>query len=263
MAGSRYQYSIPAASLRLKERRIPVRPAVLFKDEKIREIARTRAERTAGNLDRTPTMWKMLAGEPEEPVYTYLIGTQEKTDGYLVFQQDKAPGGYNVRVRDMAALSYESIRRLWSFLATHAAQSREIRWSGPAVEPLLWPLPEPFPKVVYPEFWMLRIVNASRSLELRGYPKEVTAELHLEIEDDCIEVNNGRIVLHVADGTAQTKEGGSGDLRISIRHLAALYSGLLDPWQLRDAGKIEGSAESLSTAARVFAGPEPWMPDNF
>ena len=33
--------------------------------------------------------------------------------------------------------------------------------------------------------------------------------------------------------------------------------------ELESAGLLEGSAEALASAARIFAGPQPWMPDHF
>jgi predicted acetyltransferase len=70
-------------------------------------------------------------------------------------------------------------------------------------------------------------------------------------------------VLNVERGAADVKRGGRGELRCGIRGLAPLYSGLFSPPALQQLGWIDGPREALSSAARAFAGPEPWMPEIF
>jgi predicted acetyltransferase len=59
------------------------------------------------------------------------------------------------------------------------------------------------------------------------------------------------------------RAGGRGELRLDVRGLAPLFSGLVAPADLAVAGLVEGPAAALDVAQRLFAGPEPWMPDFF
>jgi predicted acetyltransferase len=163
----------------------------------------------------------------------------------------------------MAALTAEAGKRLWSFLALHSSQCRDIYWRGPSVDPLLRLVPNPEYRVVLKEFWMLRLINVPKALELRGYPKDTKAELHIEVADDILTANNGRFILHVNSGKAEVAEGGRGDMRIDVRDLAPLYSGMVTPAQLQALGAIEATTEAVTAASALFAGPEPWMPDSF
>jgi predicted acetyltransferase len=87
--------------------------------------------------------------------------------------------------------------------------------------------------------------------------------LHLDIRDDVLPANNGRIVLHIADGKAEVQAGGTGRIRLDIRHLASLYSGFFAPTDLVARGLLEAPEEDLALLTAAFAGPRPWMPDMF
>jgi predicted acetyltransferase len=113
---------------------------------------------------------------------------------------------------------------------------------------------------------MLRVVHVAKALAARGYPDGVEGELHLEVRDDVLPANQGRYMVRVAGGRGEVTPGGRGELKLDVRGLAALYAGYLAPAALRAIGflEVEGAGEAvLATAARVFAGPEPWMPDFF
>jgi predicted acetyltransferase len=113
------------------------------------------------------------------------------------------------------------------------------------------------------ERWLLRIVDVSKALERRGYPAQIDAELHLEIQDRVLLENNGKFVLNVSGGRGEVTPGGRGDLQLDIRGLAPLYTGLFTPEQLQQVGQISGSHEALTIAAQIFTGSEPWMSDHF
>jgi predicted acetyltransferase len=87
--------------------------------------------------------------------------------------------------------------------------------------------------------------------------------VHLDVSDPLIAENAGRFVLSVRDGAATVEPGGRGDVRCDVRGLAPLYTGMFRPAELSRMGWITGSAEAIAAAARVFAGPEPWMPEYF
>ena len=111
--------------------------------------------------------------------------------------------------------------------------------------------------------WMVRLLDVPAALRARGYPRGLEAELHLEVKDDVLPENDGRLVLRVADGVGAVSAGGEGRLALDVRGLAALYTGHLSPDQLAATGLLSGTAEDRAAASPVFAGPAPWMPDFF
>ena len=57
--------------------------------------------------------------------------------------------------------------------------------------------------------------------------------------------------------------GGDGNVRLDVRALAPIYTGFTTPRALRSQGRIDGDERSLAALGAIFAGPLPWMQDEF
>jgi len=261
-AGNACRFSLPTLSLTPGDR-LPIRPLALTEHEPFQDLYRQQAQITNGNLDRNAAIWQRILQPPAEIIHAYGIGPDTQPAGYVVFDQKPGAKGYNLQVRDLVILTPAAGRTLWTFFADHRSLASEITWKGPAVEPLLALLSEQTYQVVHLERWLMRIVDVPKALALRGYPAGMDTELHLEVQDDLLPENNGRFILAVSQGQGQVTPGGQGDLKLHVRGLAPLYSGLLTPQQLQAIGHLEATTTALSAAAQIFAGSEPWMPDHF
>jgi len=261
-AGNACHFSLPTLSLTPCDR-LPIRPLDLDDHGPFQNLYRQRAQVTNGNLDRNTAIWKRVLQPPEEIIHAYGIGPDTQPAGYVVFNQKPAAKGYNLQVRDLVILTPAAGRALWTFFADHRSLASEITWKGPAIEPLLALLSEQTYQVTHLERWLIRIVDVPKALALRGYPAGLETELHLAVQDDLLPENNGRFILVVSQGQGKVTPGGRGDLKLQVRGLAPLYSGLFTPHQLQAIGQLEATSTALSAAAQIFAGPEPWMPDHF
>ena len=110
---------------------------------------------------------------------------------------------------------------------------------------------------------MLRLVDVKAALEARGYRSGVSAEVHLDIQDDLFPENSGKKRLVISDGGAEVTGGGDGRIRLDVRGLAALYTGHLSAHDLAVTSLIDASDGDLESLGAVFAGPAPWMADMF
>ena len=267
-AGTHCSYEMPLSRIELKDRPTPLRKVTFSDgdggDNSFRHLAAKRARLTNGNLERNEGMWERIVTVPEKTMFTYLIGDENAPEGFVIFYQDaRRPDPIKLYVRDMVALSPPAARSLWTFFYDHRAAAQSVNWVGPANDPLL-NLPSEFDAKVNKQYrWMLRIVDVKKALSERGYPAGVEGELHLDIQDDVLPANHGRFVMKVADSHAEVEAGGRGDLRIDIRGLAPLYSGLFPPSLLQSTGQLEADERTLALASQIFVGPEPWMPDIF
>jgi predicted acetyltransferase len=229
------------------------------------DVYRQRAERDSGNLDRNRAIWERVTSprDGEKAIYAYVVGDESHPEGYVVFSQPEREGHYDLFIRDLVALTPGAIRRLLTFFADHSSMARELIWCGPLADPVACLLPEQDHRLKHWERWMMRVVDVRQALAMRGYPDGMEAELHFELADDLLPENQGRIVLHVSQGRGEVTGGGRGELKLEVSRLAPLYSGFLSPQQLAAIGFLSGPPAALATAARLFAGPEPWMPDFF
>jgi predicted acetyltransferase len=67
----------------------------------------------------------------------------------------------------------------------------------------------------------------------------------------------------VTGGSGKVTQGGRGEMELDVRGLAPLFTGFFTPFELKSVGLLAAGPAALAAAARIFAGPEPWMPDYF
>ncbi|MCD8488724.1 MAG: GNAT family N-acetyltransferase [Desertifilum sp.] len=243
--------------LRQSDRTLPVERLPL-EIESFSALYTQWAKQNPGNLARPPLLWKLLLEPPGEKVFAYRLGNE----GYVIFRQVPEPKAQLILL-DWVALTPQAVSRLWTFLADHRSQILSVQWCGSLVDPLLLALPEQTETLKKQERWMLRIIDVAQALSQRGYPATVTGELHLDINDPLLAENCDRFILHLNSGQPTVTRGGKGSLKLSIRALAPLYTGLFTPHQLQRIGYLEADEHSLTLATQCFSGSEPWMADKF
>lgn len=259
-AGAWVRYAQPLRLVGGGERELPVSPLDPLDPAALRALHRARAADEQGLLERDHALWARVVQAELGFVRAYRVGPREAPEGYLVLRQASKDA---LHVTDVVARTGRAARRLWTLLGDHASTVREVEWSGPPFDPWLLSLPDQDARVLAAKAWLLRILDVEVALRARGWPPGAAGELELEVEDPLLPENAGRWRLIVADGAARVERGGQGALRLQVGALAPLYSGHLTPARLAAAGRLEGSPAALATAARLFAGPRPWMPDRF
>jgi predicted acetyltransferase len=209
-------------------------------------------------------MWNWILDPPKTTMHIYTVSDASGPQGYVTFTQPSAEGwSYDLSLRDVVALTPSAGRRLWSFFADHRSFAGKVRWNGPVGDPFAYHLREQEWDTDRVWSWMLRIIDAERALNERGYPAGIETDLHLEITDDVLPSNTGRFVLNVSGGKGELRRGGEGRVTVDIRGLAPLYTGFLGAEQLKATGYIEGPDADLARATAIFAGPAPWLADFF
>jgi predicted acetyltransferase len=261
LAGDHIRYRIGADEVDVRDRDQRIEHTT--DRDAIAELYAVRARRTAGVLDRSPSMWKRTFEPWKSEADAYLVHGADGPEGYIVYSRDRGEHVRTHMVADVCALTPAAARRILTFVVDHKSFIDDIAWLGPPADPFTFQLAEPRRKVTMSWPWMLRIVDVRSALSERGYPAAVDTELHLRVADDILPVNDGAFVLRVAGGKAEVTSGGDGRVRIDVRGLAALYTGYASAHELIATGYVEGNDADLSTADAIFAGPAPWLADFF
>jgi predicted acetyltransferase len=260
-AAQRLIYELPLAALAVREPGIEAVPIAGAELARLPAVYAQRAAQTSGFIDRPEMLWRRLQNPEGKRSYTVAAMRDGAIEGYVTFLH--ASWGEVLTVRDLVALTPAAGRRLLQVLGDHRSIIENVRLPGAPCDPLLFQLPEQDQRLHNVIDLMVRIVDMPAALTARGYPPDLNAELHLAVVDDLLPWNNGRFVLRIADGVAHVEPGGQGSLQLHIRELAALYSGYFTPYELQLAGNLAADAATLRSAARIFAGPRPWLPDMF
>jgi predicted acetyltransferase len=279
LAGGKYVATVPARSLRSLVAADPDaqpadKPAA---DERAAGIRRAgpddaaevlavigrahRAARDAGPLtwDEGPT--RQWLGRPD--LYSYLAGD----DGYAAYRWDGAGHG-NLLVERVHAGTPESLRALWSVIASHSSVARTVTALTAPNDPIWWLTAERDAALAKRSMWMLRVVDAPAAIAARGFPPGLSASVPLELRDRARPANAGRWRLTVADGKATlTPEGppggpGPAPLTLGPRGLAALYAGTPTA-TLRLSGLATAGSPADDPFLDAAFAATPYMVDDF
>ena len=221
-----------------------------------------RAARDAGPLtwDEGPT--RQWLSRPD--LYSYLAGD----DGYAAYRWG-GDGHANLLVERVHAATPESLRALWSVIASHSSVARTVTALTAPNDPFWWLTTERDATISKRSMWMLRVVDAPAAIAARGFPPGVSVSVPLVVHDQARPGNSGRWQLTIADGKgaltandAVTRDGAAGALTMGARGLAALYAGT-PVGTLRLAGLASGGAPDDDADLDAAFAATAYMVDDF
>jgi predicted acetyltransferase len=219
------------------------------------------AARDAGALTWDEGPFRQWLARPD--LYSYLAGD----DGFAAYRWggDGRPG--ELLVERVHATTPESLRALWSVIASHSSVARTVTALTAPNDPFWWLTAERDATITKRSMWMLRVVDASAAIAARGFPPAVSAAVALEINDSARPANSGTWQLEVADGKgaltpASSAPLGSAPLTLGARGLAALYAGT-PIVSLRLAGLVAGGTPDADAALDAAFAATPYMVDDF
>jgi predicted N-acetyltransferase YhbS len=289
VAGSQYQLSVPARSLRSL---LPPDPALAPAGPGVAAGGRlTRGLRRAGPAD-TAAVNAVIDGVHEqtrscgpvnfdldlsrqmlddEDLFCYLAD-----DGCLIYSW--AGASHDIEVYCALASSAATTRALWSIIASHDSIASTVRaFAGPA-DPIRWLTQEQDAKLAAKNPWMLRVIDAPAAVAERGFPAAAQVDATILLDDRLLPANTGRWRLSVRDGQGTlapapgscapagsapgSRAAGAGPLRLGPRGFAALYAGT-PVATLRVAGLAVDGDPAADAALDAAFGATAFMLDYF
>ncbi len=199
-----------------------------------------------------------------EDLYAYLAAD----DGFTAYRW--RDGTEELWVEHVRATTPESLRALWSVIASHSSVAERVRGSIAPSDPLWWLTRERDASLTHRSMWMLRVVDAHAAIAARGFPPAVSVSVPLVINDHARPANSGNWRLTVADGKGQLAEStrgteavsGTAPLTLGARGLAALYAGT-PLTALRLSGLASGGTPDSDAALTAAFAAAPYMVDEF
>lgn len=230
-----------------------------------RRLART----VNGFLDRRAADWQARAESGGDRSIFVAEDPAGEIQGYVVYRQIDGPamvvgGAFRLVVEEILWASRDAALALFRLLGSWAPQVDRIFFRGPAEEPLLLLLPEQQVETVGEVRWMTRVVDPAAAVAARGFPEGLTAEAQLAIADPVLGKGEEHLVLRVEGGRGSLEPGGTGALRLDVGAFSALFTGWASTATLARAGRLQGADPAGAAALdAAFAGPTPWMPEQF
>ncbi len=281
LAGGKYQARIPARSLRTlvapdkdatsaTQATTAAAPAAEVRragpedaTEIIGVIGRAhQAARDAGPLTWDEGPFRQWLARPD--MYCYLVGD----DGFAAYRWGGDGRHGELFVERVHAATPESLRALWSVIASHSSVAGTVTALTGPNDPFWWLTAERDATITKRSMWMLRVVDGPAAIAARGFPPAVSAAVPLEVNDPARPANSGRWQLEVADGkgaltpAALSAVLSSTPLTLGARGLAALYAGT-PVATLRLAGLAVGGTPDTDAALDAAFAATPYMVDDF
>ncbi len=274
LAGGRYRATIPARALRdlLKpDAAVAAGPAA---EPEVRRAGPADAAEVVAVIggaheaarDCGPVTWDVPLAErwlARADLYAYRAG-----DGFAAYRWDGS-GDDALFVEHLHAASQESLRALWSVVASHSSTADTVRLHTAPNDPFWWLTKERDATIAKRSMWMLRVVDAPGAIAARGFPPAVSLSVPLVISDRTSPANSGRWQLSVSDGKGILIPNGpvlppaaAEALTLGARGLAALYAGT-PVSTLRLAGLAAGGATDADAALDAAFAATPFMVDEF
>lgn len=222
-----------------------------------------------GWVDRGDRRWESLWAWWHAGHHVYACKSSVgEVEAYLVYRHEPTPpgasGDYGIRVEQIVAATPQGLRAVWWTLASSASLVDAVTFTASPEDALLLIMPEQRTGVRGQVRWMLRIVDIQGAVAARGYRPTPEVEVPFTVEDAILTENSGSWTLRVADGKGRLEAGGQGGPRLGIGALSSLYSGWASTGTLARAGLLTGgSPAQLRALDAAFAGPTPWMMDEF
>jgi predicted acetyltransferase len=251
--------AVPADSAAVEVRRAGPQDAA----QVIAIISRAhQAARDAGPLTWDEGPLRQWLARPD--LYSYLAGD----DAFAAYRWGGDGSHGEVFVERVHAATPESLRALWSVIASHSSVARTVTALTAPNDPFWWLTTERDATIAKRSMWMLRVVDGPAAIAARGFPAAVSAAVPLEIKDSGRPANSGRWQLEVADGkgvltpAASPAARGTAPLTLGARGLAALYAGT-PVATLRLAGLVAGGTPDSDAALDAAFAATPYMVDDF
>jgi predicted acetyltransferase len=273
LAGGRYRATIPARSLRDLLAPDAAVADGAGNEPAVRRAGAAEAADIVGIIggaheaarDCGPITWDVPLAERwlgRADMYTYRTG-----DGYAAYRWDGA-GDDALLVEHLHAASPESLRALWSVIASHSSTASAVTLYTAPNDPFWWLTRERDATIVKHSMWMLRVVDAPAAIAARGFPPAVSLSLPVVISDHTRPANSGRWQLSVSDGKGILIPNGPvvppapEALTLGARGLSALYAGT-PVSALKLAGLAAGGAPDADAALDAAFAATPFMIDEF
>jgi len=262
-AGNAHSTTLDLAKIAPVDRSAKLRQGTADDEPALELLERGRARLHDGNIDRGAFMWRRARRPGGSETTTHVVLEDGAITGYVRACPSGRGDKRRIFASEVVASTPVAARRLLAFFADNAAQIGQAFWQSHPTEAMQCVADSQCFKVKHTSTWMLRLTHVGSALNGRGYPPGLSAEVHLDVEDDLCPDNAGRWTLRVADGVGTAERGGEGRIGLHVRQLATIYSGHAHPRTVRAAHEIAGSDAELATLGAVFAGGNPWMQDAF
>lgn len=265
-AGQLWSARVPAGMIASGDRGADWRPMTKADMPRVEACARERARYAPCALDRGPYVWDRILNGKEGPAESFVAeGEAGQIEAYCVYRVNPrtdgpTSGSARGKVMDLIDFGYSNgigLDRLLGFLRGFSSVVGEIDLADHPGSPLLSRLPDRRYSMSIHDPWMLRVVDVAGALEARRYAHALTCQFVLRVHDPLVEANQAPLHVRIENGEARTRptedSEGTNAIKLDVRHLAPIFTGMQSATQLASLGLACGSESETAKLDAAFA----------
>ena len=270
-AGIRCKARVTTSELRFSERRGEIRQITTEDEGMVAELYEKLASRHPGHLRRHGASWQRLLGGSARAATHGLLVCDESGEwvGYVYYRVKRNEGSYHqtLEVLDFVAAQDWVVRRIWTALQDMSSIVAQIQYTTSPVDPFYLAHAHPGQQIYSVEPWMLALANPAKTLLALRYAPATNWRVRISWHADPSTswMQSGSIALEIANGCAiETTAPVQHHVHCQQAALGGLISGYADPQSLREQELLSADDDqSIANLRALFAGPQPWMREDF
>lgn len=198
---------------------------------------------------------------------------EDERTAAVYFDADNKPQGYAFywiendffHIKEMVYLTQEAYHSLWNFIRAHFSMIDKLEGNIFTNEPLAFQLDDGQIMETIEPYYMARIVDVRRFLELYPYDDDMK-QFHFVVTDPVAEWNNG--VFGFRKGTGENaveivNEPLGRSVELDIQTLSTLMMSYKSPAYLHKIGRLKTDASTLRLLEKLIPSEQPYFSDYF
>lgn len=214
----------------------------------------------------------MIRGEHDWAEYWRWENEDERTAA-IYFDENNNPEGclfYWIEddifyIKELIYISQDAYHGLWSFIRAHYSMIDEVKGSIYTNDPLSFLLEDSQISETIEPYFMARIVDAERFLEIYPYDDEIMP-FHFKVSDPLAEWNNrifGIIKNKRGNGVEITDKAVGKCVKLDIQTLSTLMMSYKSPAYLHKIGRLKTDQTTLRLIEKLIPAETPYFSDYF
>ncbi|PZE21191.1 GNAT family N-acetyltransferase [Paenibacillus xerothermodurans] len=242
--------------------------------ELLNSIYRSFAVRYNGTLDRDDVWWKQRIFANKKGQAAVYYDAANAPCGYVYYQVKERV----CQIHELVALNREAQKGLWRFIADHDSMIDKVTLSAPSDDRLPFLLENPRIKQEIMPYFMARIVDLERFLQLFPFAapegqKQRQSEIQLHVTDEHAEWNNAWFAVRIeSDGSVRTEKmpdseganiASTPSIACDIATLTTMMMSYQRPAFLWEIERLRGDEAALDLLEAIIPHRQTYLPDFF
>ncbi|MGY4689686.1 GNAT family N-acetyltransferase [Salibacterium sp. K-3] len=216
-----------------------------------------------GMVNRDESWWRYTVLKKKKGQIAVFSNESGEDKGYMIYHIKNN----HMTVHEFIALDEETREQLWRFISNHDSMINEAKIKPTVGDPGRFMLFDPSIDERRESYFMARIVDMKRFLEMYPFRIKEEKDIVLNISDPSASWNNGIFVVRKNESGHEVEHysrmGAEDGIQIDINTAAAVLLGYISVPDAVRTGRIDGSESAQTALSEAVTEESPFIYDFF